>query len=100
MLPLHCTHTVVNDALLAAHPAATLPCVTLIGGPCSSCRYRTLYEGLQEVRSSCDAAVGGLAAAKEALLAGFNQWADQQAFGQVRVTVGRDCGLGAGAMTQ
>jgi hypothetical protein len=45
----------------------------------ASCRYRTLYESLQEVRSSCDAAVGGLAAAKEALLAGFNQWADQQA---------------------
>lgn len=62
-----------------------------------------MYEGLQELRSSCDAAVGGLAAAKEALLAGFNQWAEQQAFGraaQVRWTVGRDCGSGVGAVAQ
>jgi hypothetical protein len=42
------------------------------------CRYRTLFEGLGEVRSSCDAAVEGLAAAKQALLAGFDAWAAHQ----------------------
>jgi hypothetical protein len=37
-----------------------------------------LFEGLREVRSRCDAAVEGLAAAKEALLSGFDAWASQQ----------------------
>lgn len=46
-----------------------------------------MFEGLREVRSSCDAAVEGLAAAKEALLTGFDMWAShqtQQATAQVR----------------
>lgn len=37
-----------------------------------------MFEGLREVRSRSDAAVEGLAAAKEALLAGFDAWASQQ----------------------
>lgn len=43
---------------------------------------------MREARSSCDAAIEGLAAAKEALLAGFEVWASQQQYlGQRQPTV-------------
>jgi hypothetical protein len=37
-------------------------------------RYRTAFDSLRELRSSLDPAVDSLAAAKEALLVGFDAW--------------------------
>jgi uncharacterized membrane protein YccC len=45
---------------------------------CCFIRYRTAFDSLRELRSSLDPAVDSLAAAKEALLAGFDAWLTTQ----------------------
>jgi hypothetical protein len=56
-------------------------------------RYRTAFVSLRELRSSLDPAVDSLAAAKEALLAGFEAWLGSQQGQQLGATqqVGLPC---------
>lgn len=49
-------------------------------------RYRTAFDSLRELRGSLDPAVDSLAAAKEALLAGFDAWLAAQQGQQLGAT--------------
>lgn len=88
----HTCNTVLIQPGLHSGPAPFL-CTA-----CAAVRYRTAFDSLREARSALEPAIDSLAAAKEALLAGFEAWLGRQqtqqaASQQVRGAAGGRGGL-------